>query len=128
MPKKFAIVDRFGAPIQVLDEQQPHTLPEFVEESLRYGIFPEGLPEGLLAEEAARRFKEMSQVKLKPVSYGENYFHGWSPAGGKPVVTDDGQPLFTIFAELRGGGIGYRLRIEPAGLALLSQSEPSPKS
>ena len=121
MPKK-EVDDRTVFPprsVWVLNEALPHTLAEFIEESMRHGIFPERLPEGIGAEEAGERFGAMSQVMLRPLSPVGHYFYGFFPDGGKPVITDDGKLLFTIFTELMGGGIGHRLRIEPAARELL---------
>jgi len=121
MPKKLSEVSsRHHVREMILDEEQPHTLAEFVEESMAHSIIPEGLPDGMSADEAALRFGGMNEVILRPLLGGnEHYFWGWFPECGMPVTTVGGEVLFTIFTDFIGGGIGHRLRIEPAALRLL---------
>jgi len=104
----------------VFDETKPHTLADFVAESMKYGISVEGLPEGIKANDAAEAFGKMRHIDLKPVCYGEHYFYGWFPLEGKKVQTSGGVHLFTIIStELMTKG--HRLIIEPAAQELLKQ-------
>jgi hypothetical protein len=106
--------------IKKFDENKPHTLADFVAESMKCGVVVEGLPEGVTPREAAAVFGQMSHVELKPLAYGEHYFFGWFPIEGKKVETNDDAHLFTIIStELLTKG--HRLIIEPAAKELLKK-------
>ncbi len=107
---------------ECLDETQPHTLADFIAESLRYAIYPEGLPDGMTPQEAATRFSAMNDIDLKPLPVNAYYFCGWFPRDGHKVTTQAGVNLFSIIAVTAGE---FRLRIEPAAQELLKSQRPS---
>lgn len=110
----------WNKPVPVFDENKPHTLADFVTESMKYGICVEGLPAEVKPSDAAKIFGAMRHVDLKPVCIGDHYFYGWFPAQGKKVQTVGGIHLFTIIStELMTKG--HRLIVESAALELLRQ-------
>jgi len=99
------------------NEQGPHTLADFVKESMEYTIKVDGLPPGVNPQEVAEKFSRLSNINLTPlpIPYG-HYFYGWFSKQGRKICTTDGKHLFTLFGQEFPV---FRLRIEQEGLALL---------
>lgn len=94
--------------------QKPHSLADFIADSLTHPIFPKGLPEGMDPKKAAEMLGVMTDVPLHPLCPPEsNWFCGWFP---KSVRREDNdEELFQITACC--GGFG--LELMPAALRLL---------
>lgn len=108
-----------------LDASKPHTLADFVKESLYHGTFPEGLPEGMEPMEAAQLLQERTDIHLRPLPVNDYYFHGWFENEGRRIETVEGIHLFTLVVGdmFKLGGIGFHLQFEDAARELLKGGE-----
>ena len=97
-------------------EQGPHTLADFIQESLGVALYVQGLPEGIEPKDAAEKFGKMDNIQLKPYPFNATYFGaGWFP---RPVRKDDDTVLFTI----TGANKSFGLKVEPPALELLASA------
>ena len=98
-----------------LNEQEPHSLADFIRFSDNFTIFPIGLPEGITPQEAHDKLILMEHIQMKPLGYNLNYFWGWFQNGGNPIYSSDEKILFKIILT----GKGFELHFQPDAISLL---------